>query len=515
VLIGAGQRGIVYSNYALDHPELLSIVAVAEPHPGRRQAVAAKFNLKPEVQFASWNELLEARSVWDVPAETANGAGEAAPTAASLSAAKPIALIATPDALHVAPSVAFSRAGFHVLLEKPMAVQPEQCDAIAAAATEADAQSQKDQGCPTIFAVCHVLRYTPINTAIRDLIRSGRLGQVLSIQHLEPVGAAHFAHSYVRGNWSRKDHATFSLMAKSCHDIDLLQFWMQSQPRLGVDAGATTPGSVGGDNPAVSVSSFGNLLHFNPTNKPANASSRCLDCAAEATCPYSGQKIYLKPLTEGKEKYEGWYPNFQALVDEKVPDIENVTAALRDGPYGRCVYDGQNDVADQQVVNLQFAQGQTASFSMVSTTQRVCERHTRVFGSKGQVETEDGERIVLHEFATNKRTVFHPLLHGGLSAAELAGTESDAAAEDLKAPQVDVGRLTGHNGADFYLMREFVHAVRSARPELVSSGPAQSLASHRIVFAAEKARLSNTVVSLNHASAKGAAPAAAAVAPAS
>jgi len=486
VLIGAGQRGIVYSNYALDHPELLSIVAVAEPHPGRRQAIADKFKLGPQAQFANWQDLLAKREALDTDAAAAGS--DASPAARSSST--PIALIATSDALHVQPAVAFSDAGFHVLLEKPMAVQPAECEAITQAALRADARLQSSAGHPLIFAVCHVLRYTPINTAIRDLIASGRIGQLLSIQHLEPVGFGHFAHSYVRGNWSSEQKSTFSLMAKSCHDIDLIQFWMQSQPtQPRAEAGAP-----GGENPAVSVSSFGSLLHFAPANKPANASSRCLSCAAEAQCPYSAKKIYLNPL-EGKAFPGQWRPNYLALVDEKVPDIENVTLALQEGPYGRCVYDGQNDVVDHQVVNISFAQGQSASFSMVSATERTCERHTRVFGSKGQLET-DGETVTLVEFATGRRSAFHPLRTGGLSAEEVAGTADPESADASAAPRVDVGRLKGHSGADYYLMSSFVRAVREANPALISSGAAQSLASHRIVFAAEKARKANVVVRL-------------------
>jgi hypothetical protein len=76
---------------------------------------------------------------------------------------------------------------------------------------------------PSFFLVLAVLRYSPYNTSIRQTISTGILGKIINIQHLEPVGRQHFAHSYVRGNWRNEKTASFSLMAKSCHDIDILK----------------------------------------------------------------------------------------------------------------------------------------------------------------------------------------------------------------------------------------------------------------------------------------------------
>jgi hypothetical protein len=151
----------------------------------------------------------------------------------------------------------------------------------------------------------------------------------------QPIGFAHFAHSYVRGNWRNEQVATFSLLAKSCHDIDLLCYWM------------------GDDNPAVRVSSMGSLKHFTRSNKPAAAKSaiRCMDCAYESQCPYSARRMYLEPTKMGET---GWPLH---VLTEGVPDVESITAALEKGPYGRCVYECDNDVADNQTVQIQFAKG--------------------------------------------------------------------------------------------------------------------------------------------------------------
>jgi len=243
--------------------------------------------------------------------------------------------------LRAGPAVALARQGYHIVLEKPMATNARDCIAIADACEEAGVQ----------LCVCHVLRYSPTNLKIKQLIVSGACGDIVNIQHHEPVGYYHFAHSFVRGNWRREDESAPALLAKSCHDMDLIKYWM------GCDC--------------TRVSSFGSLSHFKPANKPADAGSRCVDCPAENSCAYSACKIYLKPTQEGRK---GW----PMSVITEVVDIESVADALRKGPYGRCVYTCDNDVVDNQVVSMEFEGGRTASFSMVAFTEKLCVRQTTV-----------------------------------------------------------------------------------------------------------------------------------------
>jgi len=94
-----------------------------------------------------------------------------------------------------------------------------------------------------VLSVCHVMRYTTANIKIKQLVSSGIIGDVVNIQHCEPVGYFHFAHSFVRGNW-RKNESTFSLLSKSCHDIDIIRYWM------------------GSDVDCTAIHSFGSLNHF-------------------------------------------------------------------------------------------------------------------------------------------------------------------------------------------------------------------------------------------------------------
>ena len=300
-----------------------------------------------------------------------------------------------------------------------------------------------------MLAVCHVLRYTPYMSMMRELIQDGAVGKVMNIQHLEPVGWWHHAHSYVRGNWRREDESSFFLMAKACHDVDLITYMM-------------------GDVKCTQVSSFGSLQLFNAENKPAGAASRCLDCAVEADCPCKSQlfprhilqrshkarelflacakrlkhnrcadsapKLYLERdgvgvRSTGPENPSSFVNAMLGASGQPEPTIENVTEALRTGPYvhsmcpdilssggvsdfasaaqGRCVFgDCDNDVVDNQVAIMEFESGATATLSVIACAEDVCIRKTRVMGSRGEL-VGDGDRTITHcDFVTGeKRTL--------------------------------------------------------------------------------------------------------------
>jgi len=406
LLVGAGSRGAVYAAYAAARPEAVQIVGVAEPRDAYRERVAREHRLAPGRAVRDWRELAQAG--------LADGV-----------------VIATPDVLHVEPAVAFAGLGYHLLLEKPMAPSPADCRRIVAAARAGG----------VFLAVCHVLRYTRYTERLKAILASGRIGDIVSVTHLEPVGYWHQAHSFVRGNWSNEARSAPMLLAKSCHDLD----WIRHV--------------VGA--PCRQVSSFGGLRHFRRDARPAGAADRCLDCAIEPTCPYSAAKIYLGRVRAG---YTGW------PVDVLTTDLSEagVTDALRTGPYGRCVYACDNDVVDHQVVAMHFAGGATATFTMTGFT-RQRDRETRVFGTRGEL-SGDGTRIDVHDFLTDRT-------------------------ETLRVDIASDGTpITGHGGGDGRLMERFVAAVASGDPSLILSGPEESLETHLIVFAAEEARREGRVV---------------------
>jgi predicted dehydrogenase len=410
VIAGAGGRGTTYATFAREHPDRFKIVGVAEPILYRRQFMIDHYGVPTNNVFLDWKDMAQQPRLADM------------------------VIISMQDPLHAEPALAFAGLGYDILLEKPMAPNEADCHRIHKAVKEAK----------VMLAVCHVMRYTHYTQVLKQVVDSGAIGEVVSMQHLEPVGYWHQAHSFVRGNWRNEAESSFMLLSKSCHDVDWIRYIM-------------------GDA-CESLSSFGTLKHFKRSEKPAAAgeAKRCVDCAYEPQCPFSAKKIYLGRLAQGET---GWPVN--VLTPE--PTVETVTAALEDGPYGRCVYECDNDVVDHQVVSMQFAGGKTAVFTMTAFNQ-AAQRKTRIFGTRGELYG-DGENIQVFDFLTDQtRTI---------------STQMD---ED--------SALGGHGGGDYGLMDHFVAAVAAQDPSMILSGPDESLESHRMVFAAERARCEHRVVDL-------------------
>jgi predicted dehydrogenase len=401
LVVGAGGRGAGYAGYAKSWPDRMKIAGVAEPRADYRAKFAADHGLAAGTVFADWREAVARERLADA------------------------VLIATPDALHAAPALAFIEKGYHVLLEKPMAPNEADCRAIAAAAL-----ARK-----IVFAVCHVSRYTVYTRAIKKAVDAGTIGRLLNIQILEPVGYWHQAHSFVRGNWRNERLSSFMLLAKSCHDLDWIRYVMGRR--------------------CTKASSFGGLSHFRKDQKPAEAGAalRCTDCAHEPACAYSARKIYVERAERGEF---GWPVDVLSLEHT----VEAVKRAVKEGPYGRCVYECDNDVVDHQVVNLEFEDGATAAFSMVGLTEQ-SDRKTKLFGTKGQI-VGDGRTIEIYDFLTDKKTV-----------------------------------TGGHGGGDGGVVDNFLAAVAANDPSMTLSGPRETLESHLMVFAAEQSRREGRIVEVN------------------
>lgn len=406
IVAGAGDRGTAHAGYALRHPEAAEVVGVAEPRDYQRRQMARVHAIPEANVFTDWRELAARERFADA------------------------VLITTSDAMHVEPAQAFAAKGYHIMLEKPLAPTPEGCRAII----EAVKQHK------VMLAVGHVLRYTPCTQTLKRVLDAGTIGEIVCIQRLEPVGYWHQAHSYVRGNWRNEAGSSFMLLAKSCHDIDWIHYIMGRR--------------------CTAVSSFGTLKHFRADSRPAGAADRCLDCRVEAECPYSAKKIYGQRLAKGQTTWP------LSVVDPHATP-ETLEAALRTGPYGRCVYACDNDVVDNQVVNMQFTGGATASFTMTCFNQ-AGHRRTNIFGTRGEIR-ETGDKIEVFDFLTDSWTK----------------VEIDCGAADVTG---------GHGGGDSGLMGRFVAAVATDDSSLILSGPDETLESHLMVFAAEKSRKQHCVV---------------------
>ncbi len=406
-VVGAGSRGRTFSSFAEQYPDRARVVAVADPRTERRDALADRLGVESARRYDDWREL------------------------AALGRLADAVVVTTPDREHVGPARRFAELGYHILLEKPIAPTRAECVEVIDAVEKAG----------VILAVCHVLRYTPYTDAVRHAVEQGRLGRLVGIDHLEPVGWWHFAHSYVRGNWRRSDESGPSVLTKCCHDLDWLRY------------------VVG--RPAVAVSNQGGLRHFNSANRPAGAADRCLDCAVEPDCPYSAVRLYLGCL--GDPQRERWP---LSIVTTDLTE-QGVRQALRDGPYGRCVYACDNDVADHQVVTIDFEGGVTATLTMSAFTP-FARRRTQIMGTRGFLDG-DGERLTFTDFVT-----------GQVESIDPVGGGADAGG--------------GHDGGDFGVIGAFVDAVAAGNPSLIRSGPHESLESHLMAFAAERSRLTGVPV---------------------
>ncbi len=394
VTIGAGNRGNVYGNYALSYPDEMDVVGVAEPIQLRNDRYAQKHKIGEANRFVTWEHVFQRPKFADA------------------------VLITTPDNLHYGPCMAALKLGYDVLLEKPISPSEKECRDILALA--------KKTG--RIVAVCHVLRYSPYFEKLRELMQGRAIGEIVSVQHIEPIEHIHMSHSYVRGNWHDRYATTPIILAKSCHDLDILR-WLIGKP-------------------CKKIVAMGGIKWFRKENAPEGSTDRCMNgCAVESTCPYSAMKIY--------------YRNRQRtyvfdLPEEKEKQGDYILEKLRTTNYGRCVYHSDNNQEDHYIASMEFEGGATANFSMEAFTS-YDGRRTRVMGSMGDI-VGDMETFTLTDFRTGKSTVY------------------------------DNSSGDGHGGGDWRLVRNWLQAVSQRKPELLTSTIDASIESHVMGFMAEKSR---------------------------
>lgn len=417
LILGAGNRGArAYGAYAAAHPGDFNVVAAADPDPIRLGRISAEHDLPPERQFATWREAL------------------AVPRLARA------CIVTTQDADHVGPAVAALRAGYDVLLEKPMATSEADCRALVAAAEETG----------RLLQVCHVLRYTAFFSALREIVQSGRLGEIITIEHRENVSYWHMAHSFVRGNWRNSAAASPMILAKCCHDLDIL-LWVM-------------------DRPVTRLSSFGALAHFRPEMAPAGAPLRCLDgCPVADTCAWYAPRVYSAEPGRGPALST---PAFMLGALEGGDTPEARREKLRASPYGRCVYHCDNDVVDHQVIAMEFEGGATCAFTMHGHSDQ-----------EGRTLRWDGSRATLYgEFGFGGRTEIRIHDHGSgrVEVIKLDGGDG------------------GHGGGDAGIMQDFAAALRGEASSTRTTARA-SLASHLLAFAAESSRVTGRVVTVDGA----------------
>lgn len=406
VMIGAGTRGFyAYGPYASQHPDEIHFTAVVEPHDVRRQRFADAHAIQADRQFRTCDELYAQGQI------------------------TPALLNCTLDRTHVETTLPALELGYDVLLEKPMAN--------TLSGNVQLVQTAEEYG--RLLMICHVLRYTDFFSTLHNIISSGRLGEVITVEHRENVAYWHMAHSFVRGNWRSSEIESPMILAKCCHDFDILLWNLGSVTRL---------------------NSFGSLIHYRPENAPRGATERCTDgCPAADDCPWYAPRLYLRD-----DNYTGWPIN---VISEDL-SLNARRSALETGPYGRCVYYCDNDVVDHQTVNMEFESGATGVLFMHG--------HSHV---EGRTMRYDGTRATLRAKFGGAGNVIeiHDHLTGQVEHVDLKTAHS------------------GHSGGDEGVMAAFVKALND--PGSAMTTARESLESHLMAFAAEEARVTGSIVAMD------------------
>ena len=406
ILIGAGNRGGVYTDVMSDLPEQFQVVAVAEPRDSRRERIQQKHNLPDNMCFTDYKPLLALGKIAD------------------------IALIATMDRDHFEPAMMAIDLGYDLMLEKPITPTPEECIALT--------ENAKKHGVRVV--ICTVLRYTPLFIKLKEIIDSGRIGKVMSINHEECVEFVHQSHSFVRGNWGNSERSSVMLLQKSCHDIDILQWLLGKKCKK--------------------VQSFGSLSYFTAENAPEGAPERCIEgCPVGDTCIYNSVKLYL-------ESDSNWFRSAATKLVKSTD--EDVKKSLLESNYGKCVFHCDNDVVDHQTVNMLFEDDVTVTFTMNAFN--TGGRYINIYGTKGEIRAAlKGDAPIRVYDIVSKET------------------------EEIPSSGTD-GVLGGHGGGDAGIVRTLYSYMVGEYNGVSVPTIEESCYNHLITFAAEHARNTGTVV---------------------
>ena len=405
-IAGFGDRGSTYASMEKLFPDKMKVVAVADLDPAKVEKARNLYHIPEENCFSSAEEMLEQDRLADVM------------------------VVSTMDRQHVGHAIPALRKGYHILLEKPISPELSKCRELLEVASQ----------CPGKIIVCHVLRYTVFYNTLKDLIQRGRIGDVVAICANENVGYWHQAHSFVRGNWRNSTQTSPMILQKSCHDMDILTWLLGKRCKA--------------------VSSFGSTQLFKPERAPEGAALRCLDgCKVKDTCPFDAEKIYITSPKTGLATGDSWISSVLSVEHT----LESTYKALREGPYGRCVYHCDNDVVDHQQTNLLMEDGSTISFTMCAFTEN-CYRTFKAMGTKGELE------------ADMKSNLIH---------VRVFGQEEET---------IDVGKLSsdlkGHGGGDSGIVEDFLNMLLTdSQPNQRTTTLEHSMESHFIALAAEESRL--------------------------
>ncbi len=406
-IAGFGDRGSTYASMQQLFPDKMKVVAVADLDPRKVRRAQELYDIPAENCFASAEALLEQEKLADV------------------------LVVSTMDRQHVDHAIPALKKGYNILMEKPISPDLDKCREILEVAAHS----------PGKIIVCHVLRYTVFYNTLKELLTSGRIGDVVSVCAAENVAYWHQAHSFVRGNWRNSVETSPMILQKSCHDMDIFTWLLDSRCKA--------------------VSSMGETRLFKESCAPEGSTAYCLGgCKAKETCPFDAEKIYITNPATGSMHHPGGWP---ATVLAPGGGPEEVREALRNGQYGRCVYRCDNDVVDHQQTLLLMENGVTVSFSMCAFTEK-CYRTFKAMGTQGEIEAD---------------------LLSNTIRVQRFGEEAEVI--DVKTLASD---LKGHGGGDSGIVADFLDMLindREATPRTTTLP--NSMESHYMALAAEESRI--------------------------
>ena len=402
-IIGFGSRGQMFAKIMGDD-DTARLVAVAETNPDSLAVASSEFGVPASSCYSSADEFFKQGKICDA------------------------VFICTQDAQHYDMTIKALNLGYDICLEKPAATSVKDCVSIRDIANKLGRK----------IMLTHVMRYAPFYAYIKKLVMDGALGDVATINQTENIAYWHFALSYVRGPWRNMEQSSPTIIAKCCHDLDIL-LWLMNKK-------------------CTAVSSFGSLFHFRDKNAPEGSAEYCADCSPEVRekCLYNAYKVYPERMKHGVVGGTARFKNRDII--EVIDNKEDVIC--------KCVYHAGNDAIDNQVVNLQFEDGSTAHLTMTAFSDD-CHRTVKIHGTKGEV-FGDMDQGILYYTPFGKETVkidvnkeFNPL---GINTGG------------------------GHGGGDTYLYYDFKNYITENKPSITRTTIDQSIDSHVVGFSAEQSR---------------------------
>ena len=414
-IIGCGSRGCdAYGKLFHEQKERFRIVSLCELREERLSRFGREYGVSQENLFTDENLFFQKKR-------------------------SDALVIATQDKDHVRMCLRAMELGYTVLLEKPITPDKQELEKLLEAKKRYNGR----------VLVCHVLRYAPAFVKVKELLKSGAIGRLVLIEAIEQVSFWHQAHSYVRGNWRREETTSPMLLAKCCHDLDLLQYYAASE--------------------AETVYSVGDLAYFTAENKPEGAAVRCADCKYIDTCPYSAEYVYIKRWKECGRPKDDWPFNIIAPAPNTE---ENLREAYRKGPYGRCVFDCDNDVVDHQTVSIRFRNNVKAQLIMTAFTYD-SGRRMYFHGTDGEIKLDEAKDTLLVE------RFGQPIQEFKIS---------DIVTETMK-------DSFGHGGGDYGTVDAFYELL--CGQDKTETSLEKSAESHFISYAAEESRKKGAAVQMS------------------